>query len=149
MEKKNRIRYITCGLADPDEPISHFRLIAGCTFGYIHADSALKVELPPDLKLTPSRWDRYSTTEDARTLRQLGAVPVVKVNGKWKRMPELWPAYQPHEWYKVLWKEKGLYGTLSPRGYLNLERYQEYLRAKRKEDPVLRTTIEKFRFNSV
>lgn len=134
MEKKNRIRYITCGLADPDEPISHFRLIAGCTFGYIHADDALRVELPPDLKLTQSKWDRYSTTDDPRTLRQLGAVPVVKVDGKWKRMPELWPAHQPHEWYEVLRKEKGLYGTLSPCGYLNLERYQEYLRVKRKEE---------------
>ena len=38
------------------------------------------------------------------------------------------------EFLQGLRKEKGLYGTLSPCGYLNLERYQEYLRAKRKEE---------------
>ena len=132
MEKKNRIRYITCGVANQDEPISNFRLIAGCTFGYINACSALRVELPPDLKLIRSKWDRYSTTDDPRTLHQLGAVPVVKIDGRWKRMQELWPAYQPHKWYEVL-RKRGLYATLSKRGYLSRAQYQTYLKEKEQE----------------
>ena len=136
MEKKNRIRYITCGLANPNEPISNFKLIEGCTFGYVNVSDALRVELPSDLKLTQSKLDRCSTTNDPRTLIQLGAVPVVKVDGNWKRMPELWPAHQTHEWHDVLREKKDLYGTPSPCGYLNRERYQEYLQAKQKEATV-------------
>lgn len=129
---KPRVRYILSGLANPDEPISCFRLVAATMLRGDSDHEALRVVLPDDLTLNKYTCDSYSTTEDARTLQELGATPVVKVDGKWTEMPELWPSNPPCEWYHRL-RENGLYGTLSERGYLNRERYEEYLEVRRRE----------------
>lgn len=123
---KKRIRYILCGRADPDDPICHFRLVSAPMLSVNSDHGALRVILPEDLKLTKLSCDPYSTTDDTRTLRQLGAIPVVKVNGRWTEMSDLWPDYPPCEWFRVLYT-KGLYGTLSPCGYLHQGEYKKYL----------------------
>lgn len=124
-----RIRFILSGLADPAEPIRNFRLVAASRLDVKYHHTALRVVLPVDLELTKYSCDPYSTTEDQRTLRQLSAIPIVKVNGKWIAMQDLWPAYPPHRWHEVL-RTKGLYGTLSARGYLRQEQYAKYLESK-------------------
>lgn len=121
-----RVRYIGSGLADPDDPISDFQLVAGCILGRTTTSEALRIELPANLELDKCKGDRYSTTEDSRTLEQLGAVPVVKVDGQWTQMPDLWPEHQPADWCKVL-RARGFYGTQSERGYLAQDRYKEYI----------------------
>lgn len=121
-----RVRYIGSGLADPDDPVSDFRLVAGCILGRTNTSEALRIDLPANLELDKCKGDRYSTTKDSRTLEQLGAVPVVKVDGQWTPMPDLWPKHQPADWSKVL-RARGFYGTSSERGYLERDRYEEYL----------------------
>ena len=123
------IRYILCGLAEPNEPINHFRLVAGSKICSETDHQALRVVLPDDLVLNKCCCDSYSTTTDTRPLQELGATPIVRINGKWIAMPNLWPAYQPHQWYLVLQKQQ-IYGTLSRRGYLPVEQYRVYMKEK-------------------
>lgn len=128
-KRKKRIRYILCGLAEPDEPINHFRLVAGSKISLETDHQALRVVLPDDLVLDKCCCDSYSTTTDTRTLHELGATPIVRISGRWIAMPNLWPAYQPHQWYLILQKQH-IYGTLSPQGYLPVEQYKAYMKEK-------------------
>lgn len=59
-----RYRYITCGTAMPNEPLSNFRLLAQSKMST--SDTAWRVILPDDVKLIKYACDEYSTTEDNR-----------------------------------------------------------------------------------
>ena len=54
------------------------------------------------------KWscDSYSTTNDTRTLRELNAHAVAKINGRYVIHDELFQ-WQPHEWYFKV-KELGI-----------------------------------------
>lgn len=70
---KNRYRYILSGLALGENKISDFRLIAGNMIKpSYNGASALRVNIPANLKLTKHSCDSYSTTDDNRTLDELG-----------------------------------------------------------------------------
>lgn len=85
-QRRPRYRYITNGTAVGSNPISDFRLIGGNNMlETYHGATALRVELPRDMKLTKYDCDPYSTTEDSRTLEALGYDVMVRDNkkGKW------------------------------------------------------------------
>lgn len=73
MTKRKKYRYVLCGLVSGSDKISDFRLIASNNIKpSYNGDSALRVNIPDDLKLTKWTRDAYSTTNDNRTLDELG-----------------------------------------------------------------------------
>ena len=96
-----RKRYIFCGVVNEEDSISDFRLIAGKALAIMHGgmDSAIRVNIPDDLELIKYSCDRYSTTDDSRTIAELG-YDVVRWNGKkWEVCNEL-KGIQPHLHYR-------------------------------------------------
>lgn len=82
-----RYRYILNGIALGKDKISGFRLIAGNNIKTSYnGEVVLRVKIPNDLKLTKYSCDPYSTTEDHRTLDELGYDVLIwhKKNRKWK-----------------------------------------------------------------
>lgn len=82
-----RYRYILNGCTLGGDKICDYRLIAGNNIkpsydGYI----ALRVNIPEDLKLTKYSCDPYSTTDDERTLDELGYDVMIwnLKKGKWE-----------------------------------------------------------------
>lgn len=82
-----RYRYITNGIVLGEDKICDFRLIAG---NNIKADyngaTAIRVVIPEDLELEKWSCDPYSTTDDERTLDELGYDVLIwyKKEKKWK-----------------------------------------------------------------
>lgn len=116
-----RYRYITSGIVDTNGPISNYRLIASNNLGNSH--SAIRVRIPTDLKLIKYSCDPYSTTEDKRTINQLGYDIIIKLNGKWVVKNDL-KGNQQHTFHEIL-RQQSLYVTLE--GYMTLDKYEKYL----------------------
>lgn len=71
--RQTRYRYITNGTAVGTDPIEHFRLIGVASkLENYHGAVALRVRIPHGLELTKYSCDSYSTTNDPRTLDELG-----------------------------------------------------------------------------
>ncbi|MBP1308989.1 hypothetical protein JOD82_002009 [Paenibacillus sp. 1182] len=82
---RKQCRYVLNGCAVGSDPISDFRLIAGNNVKSKYDGSiALRVNIPADLELTKYSCDPYSTTNDKRTLDELGYDVLVWREGKWK-----------------------------------------------------------------
>lgn len=82
-----RYRYIACGTAKATDPLCDFRLLAQSKVRTM--DAVWRVILPEDLRLSKYSCDEYSTTNDTHPLSDFQAVPLVRINGKWRIMPEL------------------------------------------------------------
>lgn len=68
-----RYRYVLNGTALGEHKISDFRLIAGNKIKpHYNNEVALRVNIPDDLRLEKWSCDSYSTTDDKRTLNELG-----------------------------------------------------------------------------
>lgn len=81
-----RYRYILNGVALGGDGICDFRLIAGNNIKpSYNGEVAIRVNIPDDLKLTKYNCDPYSTTEDRRTLDELGYDVLIwyKKDRKW------------------------------------------------------------------
>lgn len=121
-------RYITCGLVSPDEPVSHFRLIAGRNLN--RADIVIRITIPDKTCLHKCACDSYSTCEDQNLLiKDCKPILMVRVNHRLRPMPGIWPTHQPHQVHEELirkgWrydlKTKSYYQTmLRPQVVLNL-----------------------------
>lgn len=98
-KSRKKYRYVLTGLVDENEPISNFRLIAGNNIGSKYSGAtAIRVQIPDDLLLTKYSCDLYATTEDNRTINELG-YDVIAYNentNKWVVLNEL-KGEQPHE----------------------------------------------------
>ena len=90
MAKRKRYRYVLNGMAMGGDKLSSFRLIAsnklnpsyeGCT--------ALRVLIPDDVELEKWSCDPYSTTDDERTLDELGYDVMVFSRDRWRVHNEL------------------------------------------------------------
>lgn len=81
MKRLKKYRYIGCGIAKSTDRISDFRLIGGSQL--LEERVVLRVIIPDDLKLSKYSCDNYSTTEDTRTLEELGCDVMVWINGRW------------------------------------------------------------------
>lgn len=82
MKRLKKYRYIGCGIAKSTNKISDFRLIGGNQLSP-EERVVLRVVIPDDLKLSKYSCDNYSTTEDPRTLEELGCDVMIRVNGRW------------------------------------------------------------------
>ena len=101
-----RHRYIFCGTAKGTDKICDYRLLSSCT--KYSCGSFIRVNIPDDMKLDTFPYDGYSTTDDQRTLDELGYDCYFLFNGKWRKFNEL-KKYPPCEWYQVLEYIYGLY----------------------------------------
>ena len=119
-------RYIFCGVVHGTDKISDFRLISSCTWdplGY-----CVRVNIPDDLKLNHFNGDCYSTTNDERTLDELGWDCIFYFNRKWRKFNAL-KEYEPHEWHDVLEYIYGLYDCFGEIGWTDDK--EEYLKWQR------------------
>ena len=123
---RKRYRYIGNGNVTAKDKICDYRLIGGNLLNGLISADFVRVHIPNDLVLEKWRCDSYSTTDDQRTIEELGYDIIVKINGKWKIMNEL-KAVEPHKIREVLHYKYGLNIT-KEHGYLNSEQYVEYLR---------------------
>ena len=82
MKHLKKYRYISCGIAKSTDKISDFRLIGGNQL-FPEERVVLRVVIPDDLKLSKYSCDSYSTTEDSRTLEELGCDVMIRINGRW------------------------------------------------------------------
>ena len=78
----NKYRYITSGGVRMSDRLCDYHLVGGRHAG--HAESVMRVRVD-DVKLTKYSCDCYSTTTDKRTLRELGAELLVRIN--WRYVP--------------------------------------------------------------
>jgi hypothetical protein len=70
---RKRYRYITNGVVVGEHKIRDYRLIAGNNIKpSYNGKIALRVSIPDDLELEKWSCDPYSTTDDERTLDELG-----------------------------------------------------------------------------
>lgn len=70
-----RYRYITCGIAKISDRICDFRLITRQVFNTLSVypmRTYYRVKIPADMNLNKDGCDDYYTTDDTRTLKELG-----------------------------------------------------------------------------
>lgn len=78
--------YICSGDSSLSTPINTLHLIPAESLDS-HSE-AWNITVPDDMHIADSGYG-YFCTEDSRTLRQLSAMPIVKVFGKWSPFPAL------------------------------------------------------------
>lgn len=84
--KRKRYRYVLNGCVLGSDKISDFRLIAGNNIKPSYSgEVALRVLIPDDLELEKWSSDPYSTTDDERTLDELGYDVMI-----WNRDKKKW-----------------------------------------------------------
>lgn len=122
-------RYILSGTIHPDDMISKYKIIAQNKFPEENGfpiSQAIRFLLPSDMALKQTKGESFSTTEDARTLRDIDAKIVVKVNGRWKEsflgmsitntsLGEINNIMKKNQYY------------ISPYGYLDNDRYRYFV----------------------
>ena len=82
-----KYRYILCGVVNPTDKLSDFRLIGANNIG--HANNAIRVELPDTVELTKYTCDNYSTTSCDIQIKDLNPIVICKLNGRFKTSKEL------------------------------------------------------------
>lgn len=103
-KKRKRYRYILCGVVSEEDKISDFRLIAANNVKPNYNNfSAIKVEIPEDMKLEKWSCDPYSTTYDNRKIGELPYDVVI-----WDMKKQKWiirndlKGINPCDFHKVL-----------------------------------------------
>lgn len=123
---RKKYRYICCGTAKITDKISNFRLIGGNQLQ--NQSSILRVKIPNDLELVKYSCDNYSTTEDARTLEELGCDVMIRYNGQWIIRNDLRPLQLCDVYTELFTSAKDdnrLYPT--EEGYMDIQHYCEYM----------------------
>lgn len=138
-KSKKRYRYICCGIAKCSDKICNFRLIGGNQLQ--NSFSVLRVQIPNDMKLIKYSCDNYSTTEDKRTLEELGCDVMSRFNGKFVIRNDLKHLRLCDIDEKLSFTNGGnIY--LTPNGYGDLEYYHNYIKEldRKKEEIKKRTS---------
>lgn len=122
-------RYLLVGKADIDKPISDFQLISQNHFPSDTENpivAAIRFLVPDDMKMTQKKGMYYSTTQDTRTLRELNAHLVVKINGRWKENPfdTTLDETQPYNVHQLMTKNRL---CITPFGYLEEKRFRYFV----------------------
>ena len=129
-----KYRYILCGVVEPDEEISGFRLISPSTVTQQYKgspeinDSGIRVDVT-NIDIDKLSCDSYSTTDSKVKVKDLNPKVFIKVNWEWVPDEELTKEWlngkiQPHEFYEYLQNKKHLRNTM--RGYFTDDRFDEY-----------------------
>lgn len=122
-----RHRYIFCGLLE-DHKISSFRLIANTKYS---GGQLVRVNIPDDLKLYSYPYDGYSTTDDNRTIDDLGYDCYILFNWKWRKFNWL-KNLEPHSWFRALEHIFGLQDCYDTIGWTdNYDYYKEWWHTER------------------
>lgn len=133
--ESHRFRYIRCGHVNYDGPISEYRLIGGNNLG--DSASCIRIKLPNLFHMTKYACDSYSTTDDKRSLNEIGYDILVKINGRWVVRNDL-KGIQPNKIYHAMIKEGRGY-TVTGLGYLTANQYTEY---NRRRDDKIRNALK-------
>lgn len=118
-------RYILTGTADIDSPICNYKMVSQNHFPTNQEypiSQAIRFLVPKDMSIQQNRGLSYSTTTDTRTLKEIEAKIVVKINGRWKESPfgltlentqpyRIMPIMMQHDYF------------ITPFGYLDKDRY--------------------------
>ena len=115
-------KYIFSGLVNGSDKIRNFRLINGIT--KYSLGSAVRVNIPNDLYLNYCIGDGYTTTQDNRTLDELGWDALILYKGKWRKFNAL-KEFQPCDWFRVLEYIYGLYNCYDDIGWTDSEEYYD------------------------
>lgn len=91
-------RYILCGVVWENTEICNYRLISKPTYSL---GSFVRVNIPNDLSLSHYTGDGYSTTDDKRTVHELGCDCYILFKGCWRKFNYL-KKFEPHQWFRVL-----------------------------------------------
>ena len=90
--------YILCGVVWENPEICNYRLISKPTYSL---GQLVRVNIPDDLELSHYPGDGYSTTDDKRTVHELGCDCYILFEGKWRKFNFL-KQFEPHQWFRVL-----------------------------------------------
>lgn len=91
-------RYIFCGVVWENPEICNYRLISKPTYSN---GEFVRVNIPDDLELSHYTGDGYSTTDDKRTVHELGCDCYILFKGCWRKFNYL-KKFEPHQWFRVL-----------------------------------------------
>ena len=91
-------RYIFCGIIWENPEICNYRLISKPTYS---SGSFVRVNIHDDLELYHYSGDGYSTTDDKRTIHELGCDCYILFNGQWRKFNYL-KKFEPHQWFRIL-----------------------------------------------
>ena len=135
-------RYILNSMVKPDSHVCDYRLIGSNQLGEGDGRNAaaIRVHIPDDMKLEKLSCDNYSTTEDERTIEELGYDIVVRINGHFFVRNDL-KQYEFHNLSSILAQNEGLY--LTKEGYLDKEHYRDYLKRIDEENEVKEQEAER------
>ena len=124
-------RYILNGRVNPNQQISQYKLVSQNHFPN-DTNIAIRFLLPSDMQITQEKKASYSITKDERTLTDLNAEIVVKMNGRWKANPFgiSLKTTQPYLVHDIMTKN-GYY--ISYYGYLDAQRYKYFIDQYTKE----------------
>ena len=123
---RKKYRYICCGTAKITDKICEFRLIGGGQLK--NKSTVIRVEIPSDMELTKYSCDNYSTTEDTRTLEELGCDVMIRYNGNWTIRNDLNSLQLCDIYTKLRINAKDdtrLYST--GKGYMDTQHYRQYM----------------------
>lgn len=125
-------RYITASSVKPSSRICDYKLIGGNQLSNDDGRDSIviRVRVPDDMKIEKLSCDSYSTTEDERTIEELGYDILVRINGQLIVRNDL-KGYTRDEQSSILTEKEGLY--LTKDGYVSRERYKEYLKRIQEE----------------
>lgn len=116
--KRPRYRYIRAGVVDFDDPVSSYRLVSHANMG---DSNCYRIRIPDDLALEKYACDCYSTTQDTRSMNELGYDVMVKIDDCWCVRNDL-RGLNPREIYSRMMRA-GLY-RVPKLGYLTQHRYK-------------------------
>lgn len=123
---RKKYRYICCGTTKITDKICEFRLIGGSQLK--NKSTVIRVEIPSDMELTKYSCDNYSTTEDTRTLEELGCDVMIRYNGNWTIRNDLNSLQLCDICTKLRINVKDgtrLYST--EKGYMDAQHYRQYM----------------------
>ena len=140
---RNRYRYITNGSVKPSDKICDYRLIGGNQLKQSDGRTAtvVRVRIPDDMELTKYSCDNYSTTDDNRTLEELGCDYMVRINGKYVFRNDL-KTMCLHDVHDVINHEGYLITT---DGYLDRETYGKWWDEREKKNTELKKRVREFK----
>lgn len=140
---KNRYRYITNGSVKPSDKICDYRLIGGNQLKQSDGRNAtvVRVRIPDDMKLTKYSCDNYSTTEDTRTLEELGCDYMVRINGKYIFRNDL-KTMPIHDVHNVI-SDEGYFITTD--GYLDRKTYSKWWDDRQNKKAELKKRVKAFK----
>ena len=94
-----RHRYIFCGLVNGTDKASNFRLIR--SIRRYNLGDVVRINVPDDMDIDHFPYDGYDTTDEERTLDELGWDAYIFYEGRWRKFNFL-KQFIPAHWHDVL-----------------------------------------------